>query len=158
MAAVHLLYDIMAFYPFGVRSAAVSGPRHSALTRLTMGRRRRVALAVDDSPGAMRAVRYAAQSLFSREEDVYLVTAVHKTPAAKQPPGVGLKGATGHVSSRLKTVERRDACARAATRGSVYVSRESTRGLLVATGFPSPGYSRLSWAKGLSEGVVVEKR
>lgn len=41
-----------------------------------MGHRRRVALAVDDSPGAMRAVRYAAQSILSREDDVVLVTAV----------------------------------------------------------------------------------
>ena len=35
-----------------------------------MGRRRRVALAVDESQGAMRAVRYAAQTLLTRARGV----------------------------------------------------------------------------------------
>ena len=48
-------------------------------------RRRRIALAVDDSPGAMRAVRYAAQSILNREDDVVLITAVHKTPTSSHP-------------------------------------------------------------------------
>jgi hypothetical protein len=35
-----------------------------------MGRRRRLALAVDESPNSMRAVRYAAAQLLTRDDDV----------------------------------------------------------------------------------------
>ena len=45
-------------------------------------RRRKVAVAVDDSPGSMRATRYAAKSLLSRGDDVVLISAVHTTPSA----------------------------------------------------------------------------
>jgi hypothetical protein len=34
----------------------------------------------DDSPGSMRACRYAAQHLIDKDTDVVLVTAVHPTP------------------------------------------------------------------------------
>ena len=45
-----------------------------------MPRRRRVAVCADDSPGSMRACRYAAQHLIDKDTDVVLVTAVHPTP------------------------------------------------------------------------------
>ena len=45
-----------------------------------MGRRRRVAVCADDSPGSMRACRYAAQHVLDRDTDVDLVTAVRETP------------------------------------------------------------------------------
>ena len=39
--------------------------------------RRRVALAVDDSPNAMRAVRFAARDIVDADSDAVLITAVH---------------------------------------------------------------------------------
>ena len=47
------------------------------LTRYPKLNRRRVALAVDDSPNAMRAVRFAARDIVDADSDAVLITAVH---------------------------------------------------------------------------------
>lgn len=57
------------------------------LTRYPKLNRRRVALAVDDSPNAMRAVRFAARDIVDADSDAVLITAVH--------PGQGNPGKEG---------------------------------------------------------------
>ncbi len=56
-------------------------------TRYPKLSRRRVALAVDDSPNAMRAVRFAARDIVDADSDAVLITAVH--------PGQGNPGEEG---------------------------------------------------------------
>lgn len=56
-------------------------------TRYPKLSRRRVALAVDDSPNAMRAVRFAARDIVDADSDAVLITAVR--------PGQGNPGEEG---------------------------------------------------------------
>ena len=71
--------DLRIFFSFFPRKPG-SIPKATAqrmLTRYPKLNRRRVALAVDDSPNAMRAVRFAARDIVDADSDAVLITAVH---------------------------------------------------------------------------------
>lgn len=71
-----------------------------------MPRRRRVAVCADDSPGSMRACRYAAQHLIDKDTDVVLVTAVHPTPTTN--PAVRPRArATPFFPAKISRLRRR---------------------------------------------------
>ena len=75
--------------------------------------RRRVALAVDDSPNAMRAVRFAARDILDADTDAVLVTCVSGTTPSKEGERVSTvivrckrRESTGEAV--CKTVKRQD--------------------------------------------------
>ena len=73
--------------------------------------RRRVALAVDDSPNAMRAVRFAARDILDADTDAVLVTCVQgATPSKEGERVLGHHRAQllrcGLTEDRVSTVRR----------------------------------------------------
>lgn len=91
--AADLRNKILPFAPkpgYFSRTPGSTPPKATAqrmLTRYPKLNRRRVALAVDDSPNAMRAVRFAARDIVDADSDAVLITAVH--------PGQGNPGKEG---------------------------------------------------------------
>lgn len=91
--AADLRNKILPFAPkpgYFSRTPGSTPPKATAQrmpTRLPKLNRRRVALAVDDSPNAMRAVRFAARDIVDADSDAVLITAVH--------PGQGNPGKEG---------------------------------------------------------------